>query len=271
VEFGPTDPRTARWHRAALASVPQRLQEGRTAGGVRFVDGGRSTWATEVASAIKDGACGVLVSQPGRCPRQDIDVAVQIAASSEVPVAVNLRASGNRALLAIAQRLSSEFGELAILDAVQVVAPAEVCGAANLLGALVDQIALLERVATTAGEPKLLYRSDDTYVVRSCVGSCAVNLSATVAEAGDYGEHVDLVGISRRWSIRFPDLGSARPAEIVEFTRSGAAQHELIFESTERTTWIALHDAVRGISALPLNFATFAKYHHLASAVLTAS
>lgn len=270
VEFGPVDARTALRHRVALASVPQLLQEGRAADGIRFVDGGRAAWAAEVVSAVEAGVCGVLVSQPGCCPTEDLDKAVRAAVSSDVPVAVALRASGNRAFLAGAQRPAAQFGELAIFDAVHVVAPADVHGAA-LLGPLVDQIALLVRVAGAAGDLERVHSSGDGYVVTSDVGGCAVSLSATVSGAGDHGGRVDLVGIPTRWSMHFPDQGPARPAEIVEYTRDGGRQRELIFESAERTTWIALYDAVRGTSRLPLDFATFAEYHRTASVVLGVS
>jgi hypothetical protein len=68
--------------------------------------------------------------------------------------------------------------------------------------------------------------------------------------------------------MHFPDQGPARPAEIVEYTSDGASQRESIFESSERTTWIALHGAVRGTSQLPLDFSTFAEHHRVASVVL---
>ena len=227
-----------------LASVPGRfLLAGTGPAEVVVVSGDRPDWPAAVAAAVRDGATGVLLAQPGLADPEEVR-RLSAAVAGHAAVAVDTRYANDRTWQSALGDVGGDAGTASILDCVVSVQGEGSAGA--LAGALLDQLAVVRPLLGPLDELRPVYRRGRGYVLVAQTPGPRVTLTGISSAVGGGALALDVVAPAYRWQVRFHDAALARPTEVTRYDETGAHTRALVYESGRRATWLRLHEALRG-------------------------
>jgi hypothetical protein len=216
-----------------IASLPISLvgAEPEQRGDLVAVHGGPG-WPERTAECLLHRVRGLLIVHPTPVSPTDVPEV------SSVPVVVDYRFAGNRALAAAA--MAFDGWPAGAMIEVAAVVPDE----SSLDETLVDQLATLRRLGQPAVElHRLTWDGSGYYLRGSTTAGSPVLVSAHVSSgARPYLRVRGLAAVE----LTLPDPGTARPAVLVNTTSTGATTTPTIWETSHRAAWRRLHAAVTG-------------------------
>jgi hypothetical protein len=265
VTLGTTDANSATVHRSVLASVPRRflVSEDGTAD-VVVVSGRDPGWPERVARVVDTGAQGVLVVRPGLADPQEIRDLVGTVAGRAV-VAVDTPYAADPTWTAAQPAVAADAASAAIVDSLVSIAADP---AADIVEALVGQLAVVRPLVEPLDELRLLHRDEWAYMLGAHTRGPTVTLSGATSAGGHAVLAVDVVAAQRRWQIHFDDTALAGPTEVTRYDDAGAHTWPFVYESGRRGTWQRLHQAVTGGGEVAYSLDQLAKDVELARRVL---
>jgi hypothetical protein len=228
--------------RSILASVPGHFRITENPGAdVVVVSGRNSGWPDGVVRVIHDGARGVLVVRPGLIDPDRVRELSDAVAGRAV-VAVDTPYATDRTWTAVENDVAVDAVGASIVDSV-VSVPGGTQGD-DLVGALLDQLAVVRPLVSLVDRLRLAHRGEGNYVLAAQARGPRVTLTGVTSAAGRAALALDVVAPSRRWQVRFDDTALARPTEITLHDETGAHTRPLTYESGRRVTWQRLHEAL---------------------------
>jgi hypothetical protein len=242
--------------RTVLASVPGRFRHSASKSGVVAVSGLRPGWAAQVRAAVRDGARGIFVAEPGPADHDDLQAAVEQAAGSAVPVAVGLRFAANRSWSGAVGAIRADVAASSLAESMVIVAsPGRLDARAVLVNALAEQLSLVHQLGAPLTDVTVLAAAHDHYVVGAAAGGLQISFTGTVSLLADAGLSLDLIGPAQRWSAVIPCAGLAGTASISRYSRTGVQALPALYESGERAVWAQLHAALTAGRAVEASLA----------------
>jgi hypothetical protein len=224
-------------HRAVLATLPSYYALSDTAsGGVAVVSSAGAGWAERVAGHLRAGASAVLIVIGERLNVTGLQAVGQAARSAGAVVAADLEHAADPAWASIAE--SANLDELSLIDGLATTAGSPRAAAIRLLVTLAVAVRPLPSF-------ELLAESPDHLALGSTGGSAPVTLAA-VRGARDDGQRLDLVAKQIRYEISWPGRSRAAPAVAYTHTAAGTVRAPLHYEAPERGIWQRLHAHVAG-------------------------
>jgi hypothetical protein len=226
-------------HRAVLSSVPDRLRAAEQSGDVALVDGSTAGWTQELASAVRNGARGVLVAGMGITDGPDaVSAAGASVRDAGVVVVVDRLCAMNRTWREVAPDWRRDAATAAVLDSTASTSDE------GLDQVLLEQLALVRMVVGRPDRLETAGRSSSTYQVQGTAGAVRISLSAVRSSYATLA--VDLVGAVQRRRAEFDRVGLAGTALISRLDRLGTHTEPLRYESPHRVGWLELHAALTG-------------------------
>ena len=219
-----------------IASLPISLvgAESEQRGDLVAVHGGPG-WPERTAECLLHRVRGLLIVHPTPVSPTDVPEV------SSVPVVVDYRFAGNRALAAAA--MAFDGWPAGAMIEVAAVVPDE----SSLEETLVDQLATLRRLGQPAVElHRLTWNGSGYYLRGSTNAGTPVLVSAHVSSGARPSLRVRGLAADSGVVLTLPDPGTARPAVLVNTTSTGATTTPTIWETSHRAAWRRLHTAVSG-------------------------
>lgn len=235
------------WVQRGLASVPlrYRLRPADTAAErVVAVSGLDHDWPRRLRSALGAGVRGIMLARPGPADAGDVRDLAALAASANAVVGVDVGFAAHRSWQQAVARVRQDAAAAALLDSFLTF------DGGSAVGAFLAQRAVVRGIADGWDRFDLVHHAADQYVVVARAGGLPVMLTGLRTSAAGAGLRVDLVGPGTRWCIRIQGDELARPGEITRFDHLGAHSQPLVYESSHRAAWLALHAALTGGPAL---------------------
>jgi hypothetical protein len=189
----------------------------------------------------------VLVVRPGLVDPDRVR-ALRGAVAGRAVVAVDTPYATDRTWAAAGNEVADDAAAASIVDSVVSVAHGQPDD--GLVGALLDQLAVVRPLVNLAGGLRLVHRGAETYVLVAQTSGPRVTLTGVTSAAGRAALALDVVAPSRRWQIRFDDTALARPTEVTVHDGTGAHTRPLTYESGRRMTWQRLYQALSGTGAV---------------------
>ena len=265
VTLDTTDADSVTVHRTVLASVPRRflVTEDGTAE-VVVVSGRNPEWPERVIRVVDTGARGVMVVRPGLADPEQIRDVVGAVAGRAV-VAVDAPYAADPTWTAAQPDVAADAVGAAIVDSLVSMAAGQ---AADIVEALVGQLAVVRPLVESLDEVRLVHRDERAYVLSAHTRGPTATLSGATSAGGHAALTVDVVSAQRRWQIRFDDTAPAGPTEVTRYDDTGAQTWPFVYESGRRVTWQRLYQAVTGGGAVAYSLDQLAKDVELARRVL---
>ena len=221
---------------ATLASLPMSLR--RTDGdadivGIRGAEG----WPRAAAEAIRAGARGVLVTEPGIADTAELEA---IAAKAGVPVVLDTLWADNPAVQASASSFASLVEEGALVEA-----RVDLPQGSDLDTAILGQLALVRRAAGAVTALRFARRGRSGYDALARIeGGASGSLSAILADALPVAATLRIVAATDAVELCLPDPALAAPGRAVVSGPDGETLLVTRYETGHRGAWLRLHGLV---------------------------
>ena len=228
--FASEDVRTGWTTDRVLASLPLSYRPSTTTASSVAVVGGADGWPEAVASAIRDGAAGVLLIAP-----EPADLSPLHDLESRCPVVIDSAWASNPVITAAAAAVRSATSGSRL--ECRVFVGSERPPAAVLL----DQLSLVRAVVSPATELRLLHRSDHGYVAEAETATLPVHLTAVRTNALPEQALLRLLTADGGIEVEIPGGDTARPGLLRVTGPAGTTLAPTLYETGHRASWRRLH------------------------------
>jgi hypothetical protein len=227
-----------------LATLPDRFRPADTPGSadVIVVAGQHATWPDTVREAVAAGAPAVVLTAPAVV---DPEVVRSLAGfvRGRALVAVDRAFAADRTWLGARAELTADAATATLVDSVLTV-PED--GGSVLTAGLLEQLSVVRPLLGALPAPRLLHRGPGHYAVLARAAGPRVTLAGVRSAAGAATLTVDVVGLQRRWGVRFDDTAPGAPTAVAVHDGNGSSVRHPRYETGRRAGWEMLHTAILG-------------------------
>ncbi len=219
-----------------LASLPLSYRPVDTAAESVVALEGRPGWAFAAAAAIRAGAVGLIIVEPGPVAEPEL---TSLIAEHRTTVVINTGWPDNPAVAAAAELIKA----LVVTDGrleTRLILPT----AADLDRALLAQLSLVRALLGPVAWLEILDRDDEGYFAVAGLADFVIDLTAIVTDARPSSSTTRLLLDDGSVELTIPRSNTAQPAHLVHVTPAGALLVPTVFETPQRASWRRLHRLV---------------------------
>lgn len=234
-----------------VASLPESFGPAAEAKADVVVVSGQPGWTIEAATAIDEGARGIVVVNPAP---ENTDSLAAVAERSNTAVVLDQRWASNPAMPAAEDAVRSLAGRAAMLDSVAT-APA----GTSTGEVLADHLAAVVRVTGPLDRLRVLHRGPQGYTATAVLANGApVALQGILSDARPAALQLSMLVDDGGVSLTLPEPSAAWPARVKVTGPHGELLLPTLYESAHRATWRRLKEHLDA-STVPSDLRLFAE------------
>jgi hypothetical protein len=246
VKLDASDDSIVATHRAALAGLPDRWRISTAKTDAAVVYGGHTDWPARAGAELAAGVHGVLVTHPVWTTRAAVETLAAQAATAGARIAVESGYLADPSWKTFLPTLREHATDVVLVDSLRTIRTATTATSDghDLRGHWLEQLALLQTVVGPLTEVTFSEEAAEHYATVGESAGRVLNVVGVRGGAAPGHLTLDLIGLARRWRVRFIDGAIARPTTVEMMDTSGVQAAPAIYETGRRGTWLELHEAI---------------------------
>jgi hypothetical protein len=246
-------------HLAVLAGLADHWRIHSADPDVSVVFGSHSDWPLRADAALAAGVRGVLITRPIWTSRAAVRALAAKAAAAGNRIVIESAFLADPSWKKFVPTLREHAPDTVLIDSLRTVPSSTMATSDGQdLGAhCLEQVAIVQTVVGPISEVMLGEQTTEQYALSAEPAGRLINVIGVRSGAASDQLTLDLIGLARRWRVRFDNGAVARPTTVEMMDASGIHAAPLTYETGLRGTWLELHEAITVDGSVSYDLALF--------------